>query len=107
MELYRTIGDYLFVHAGIKPEVPLDKQNPQDLMRIRERFSDYAEPHEYKVVHGHQITQDVVVKPNRVGVDTGFYEQGVLSCVVLEKQDIEILQVQQDIQCQWKSPKNH
>ena len=104
LELYRQVGGYLFVHAGIKPQVSLKNQKEQDLMRIREAFSDYEKAHEYRVVHGHQISTDVEIKSNRIGLDTGFYEQGVLSCVALEKDNVEVLQVRQEVECRWTSP---
>ena len=79
-----TIGDYLFVHAGIDPDVPLDQQRPSDLRWIREPFLSWSEPHDLVVVHGHTITEQPEVRGNRIGVDTGAYMSGRLTALVLE-----------------------
>ena len=106
LDLYRQIGGYVFVHAGIKPGVALEMQNSQDLMRIRHVFSDDARDHGFRVVHGHQIFDDVQITPNRISVDTGFYEKGVLSCVVLEGNNEEIIDVRKEIDQPWTLPNN-
>jgi serine/threonine protein phosphatase 1 len=84
LELSRRFGDYLFVHAGIRPEVPLEAQEPRDLMWIRETFLSYDKPHPLMVVHGHHVTDGVDARANRIGVDTGAYATGCLSCLVLD-----------------------
>ncbi len=104
LEYSLQIGGYLFVHAGIRPKVPLKEQDPQDLMRIRDDFLAYTHAHEYRVVHGHTITPDVVIKDNRIGLDTGFFETGRLSCGVLEKERVDILQIQKEIFNPWIRP---
>jgi len=81
------IGDYLFVHAGIRPEVPVDEQEGRDLRWIRDEFLSFDEPHEYFVVHGHSITPSVDHRGNRMGIDTGAYATGVLTAVGLEGTD--------------------
>ena len=83
-EDYVTIGDYLFVHAGIRPEVPLEEQQRRDMLWIREPFLRYEEAHPYMVVHGHTIFETVDEAPNRIGIDTGAFRSGVLTAVVLE-----------------------
>ena len=77
-------GDYFFVHAGVRPTVPLEKQDKQDLLWIREPFLSWKHPHEAVVVHGHTPRQEPVVRANRIGIDTGAVMGGVLTCVVLE-----------------------
>ncbi len=77
-------GDYLFVHAGIRPDVPLDEQEGQDLRWIRSEFLEYAADHEAMVVHGHTITSRVDERSNRIGIDTGAYASGVLTALALE-----------------------
>ena len=84
LEISFRYGDYFFVHAGIRPGVPLDKQEKQDLLWIREPFLSWKHAHGVVVVHGHTPRQEPVVKLNRVGVDTGAVMGGVLTCVVLE-----------------------
>lgn len=77
-------GDYLFVHAGIRPGVPLAKQRAQDLTTIREPFLSSAADHGFVVVHGHTPAAAPVVRPNRIGIDTRAYASGRLTCLVLE-----------------------
>ena len=80
-------GDYLFVHAGIRPGVPLAEQARADLRWIREPFlSDRAE-HGFVVVHGHTIRQQVEDRSNRIGIDTGAYRFGVLTALGLHGAD--------------------
>ena len=85
-------GDYLFVHAGIAPEVPLEEQQRHHLRWIREPFLDYTAPHAHMVVHGHTITDAIDVRRNRVGIDTGAYRSGRLTALVLEGTSRRILQ---------------
>lgn len=85
-------GDYLFVHAGIAPDVPLEEQQSHHLRWIREPFLDHDAPHEYFVVHGHTITEDIDVRSNRLGIDTGAYRTGRLTALVLEGQGRRLIQ---------------
>ncbi|KLI64297.1 serine/threonine protein phosphatase [Aurantiacibacter marinus] len=78
------LGDYLFVHAGIEPGVPLDEQKQRSLRWIREPFLSYGKSHGLVVVHGHTITDEVVDAGNRIGIDTGAYASGRLTALVLE-----------------------
>jgi len=77
------IGDYLFVHAGIKPGVGLDNQHPADLLWIRHEFLDDIRWHGRMVVHGHTPDRQPQVRPNRIGIDTMAYESGVLTALAL------------------------
>jgi serine/threonine protein phosphatase 1 len=79
-----AIGDYLFVHAGIAPDVPLEQQKTGDLRWIREPFLSHAEPFGAVVVHGHTITDEPQDRGNRIGIDTGAYLSGRLTALVLE-----------------------
>lgn len=79
-----AIGDYLFVHAGIRPGAPLETQKRGDLRWIREPFLSHGESHGALVVHGHTITEDIEVRPNRIGIDTGAYQSGRLTALGLE-----------------------
>lgn len=78
------VGDYLFVHAGIRPGVDLGAQKASDLRWIRDEFLDCWDDHGKLIVHGHSITDDVEVRPNRIGIDTGAFDSGRLSAVGLE-----------------------
>lgn len=84
LRLQYAIGPYLFVHAGIRPGVPLDKQARSDLLWIREPFLSSRKEHGAVVVHGHTPRQEPTVRPNRIGIDTGAVIGGVLTCLVLE-----------------------
>jgi serine/threonine protein phosphatase 1 len=85
-------GDYVFVHAGIRPGVPLEEQRPGDLRWIRDEFLSHAEPLEKVVVHGHSIFEEVMELPHRIGLDTGAYRHGVLTAMGFEGTDRWILQ---------------
>jgi diadenosine tetraphosphatase ApaH/serine/threonine PP2A family protein phosphatase len=82
--LSRRIGGYLFVHAGIRPGVPVEHQDPHDLLWIREPFLSSTADHGVVVVHGHTPRPAPEVRPNRIGIDTGAVMGGSLTCVVLE-----------------------
>ena len=77
-------GDYLFVHAGIRPGVPLHSQSSKDLRWIREGFLEDRTDHGVVVVHGHTIVDTPEEHPNRIALDTGAYRSGVLTAVGLE-----------------------
>ncbi len=79
-----VIGDYLFVHAGIVPGVPLEQQKRHELRWIREPFLSHPDDHGFVVVHGHTITDAPVIRPNRIGIDTGAFASGRLTALVLE-----------------------
>jgi serine/threonine protein phosphatase 1 len=78
------VGDYLFVHAGIRPGVPLAEQQPTDLRWIRKPFLDSAVDHGVVVVHGHSVVDEVAWRPNRIGIDTGAFASGRLTALGLE-----------------------
>lgn len=78
------VGDYLFVHAGIRPGVPLEQQRRADLRWIREPFLSHSGSHGLVVVHGHTIFEQVFVGHNRIGIDTGAYRTGRLTALGLQ-----------------------
>ncbi|MGN6850527.1 MAG: metallophosphoesterase family protein [Sphingomicrobium sp.] len=80
-------GDYLFVHAGIRPGVELEQQRQTDLRWIREPFLFDERDHGFVVVHGHTISAEVDEQPNRIGIDTGAYRTGVLTALAIEGSD--------------------
>lgn len=77
-------GDYVFVHAGIRPGVALAEQRPTDLRWIREEFLRAANLGDKVVVHGHTISEEVVELPHRIGLDTGAYQFGTLTAMGFE-----------------------
>jgi serine/threonine protein phosphatase 1 len=92
LKLWHVEGGYLFVHAGIRPGVALEAQREEDLLWIRELFLDDGSDHGRVVVHGHTIADHPEVRANRIGIDTGAYATGVLTCLVLEGSERHILQ---------------
>lgn len=85
-------GDYYFAHAGIVPGVALEDQPELHQMWIRKRFLDSPLDHGAIIVHGHSITALPEVRHNRIGIDTGAYQSGVLTCLVLDGEERSVLQ---------------
>ncbi|GGC35131.1 metallophosphatase [Novosphingobium marinum] len=81
------IGDYLFVHAGIRPEAPLERQDARDFRWIREPFLSHSGDHGAIVVHGHTISDEPAMRGNRIGIDTGAFMSGRLTALGLEGTD--------------------
>ena len=79
-----TCGDFFFVHAGVRPSVPLTKQRQEDLLFIRHDFLLYEEDFSKIIVHGHTPVMEPEIRPNRINIDTGAYATGRLTCLVLE-----------------------
>lgn len=92
-EDYVRVGDYLFVHAGIRPGVPLEKQSARDLRWIRREFLDDTGEHGFMVVHGHSIVPKIQFHKNRIALDTGCYLSGQLSALALEADTVKVLTV--------------
>ena len=90
-----SFGDYLFVHAGIRPGVELTLQSQTDLRWIRSPFLEHGGDHGVVVVHGHSIHPTVEQRPNRIGIDTGAYRTGVLTALALEGESRWILDTSQ------------
>ncbi|PKP89012.1 MAG: serine/threonine protein phosphatase [Alphaproteobacteria bacterium HGW-Alphaproteobacteria-17] len=78
------IGDYVFVHAGIRPGIPLHRQKTSDLRWIREEFLESEDSHGGVIVYGHTISENVDEAANRIGIDTGAYLTGRLTALGLE-----------------------
>jgi serine/threonine protein phosphatase 1 len=93
LEFSRTEGDFFFVHAGIRPGVALDNQTDEDMLWIREEFLGSEEDYGKVIVHGHTITWEPEVRPNRIGIDTGAFASGVLTALVLEGREQDFLTV--------------
>ena len=91
-----AIGDYLFVHAGIMPEVALDQQHGGDLRWIREPFLSFGGDHGCMVIHGHTITQEPQVRRNRIGIDTGAFFSGRLTALCLEGTERWLIEARED-----------
>ncbi len=87
-------GGYLFVHAGIRPGVPLEQQSREDLLRIRQPFLYTERDLGVVVVHGHTPVKEPQVRHNRIAIDTGAVFGGLMTCVVLEAETIGFLTAQ-------------
>lgn len=85
------IGDYCFVHAGIDPDIPLAEQRSHEMRWIREPFLSFDGAYEAVIVHGHTISEKADIRSNRIGIDTGAYDSGVLTALVLEGTQRRIL----------------
>lgn len=82
-----VVGDYAFVHAGVRPRTPLAAQQGSDLRWIRGDFLDSRAAHEKVIVHGHTVTPEVEDTGVRIGIDTGAFGTGRLTALVLEGSD--------------------
>ena len=85
------IGDYMFVHAGVRPGVDLGLQSEQDMLWIREEFLNDRRPLGAVVVHGHTPATRPHRDSRRVGVDTGAYLSGRLTAARFEHDAVEFL----------------
>jgi serine/threonine protein phosphatase 1 len=77
-------GDYMFVHAGIRPGVALINQTEEDRLGIRQSFLASEQDFGAIVVHGHSMSPMPIIRPNRIGLDTGAGTGGNLTCAVFE-----------------------
>lgn len=84
MPLSLRSGDYLFVHAGIRPGIALNEQDAEDLLWIRDEFLESEIDHGPVIVHGHSIVETVDIRYNRIAVDTGAWKTGRLSAICLD-----------------------
>ena len=84
LALSHAEGDYFFVHAGVRPGVALEDQDEADMIWIRDPFLFSDADHGKIVVHGHSIAREPEIEANRIGIDTGAYATGKLTCLVLE-----------------------
>jgi serine/threonine protein phosphatase 1 len=84
-------GDFLFVHAGIRPDIPIERQDINDLIWIRDEFLDSTRKHERFVVHGHTPVPHPDIRHNRINIDTCAWRTGTLTCVAIEGSTILFL----------------
>jgi serine/threonine protein phosphatase 1 len=92
LKLSHSEGDYFFVHAGVKPGVALHAQTSEDMLWIRHAFLESSADFGKIVVHGHTIVERPDVRRNRIGIDTGAFASGRLTCLVLDGEDWSFLQ---------------
>jgi serine/threonine protein phosphatase 1 len=84
-------GEFFFAHAGVRPGVPLDQQSQKDLLEIRNDFLSSNSGFGRIVVHGHTPVPRPDIRSNRINIDTGAYATGLLSCLVLERDEIRFV----------------
>ncbi len=84
--IYET-PDYIFVHAGLRPGVPLAQQEEEDLLWIRGEFIASTEDLGRKVIFGHTPFQRPLVMPNKIGIDTGAVYGNLLTCLKLPQEE--------------------
>jgi len=105
LELVIEAGDYAFVHAGIRPGVPLERQSERDLLWIRKGFLDAPGPFAKVIVHGHSWDGEAPqLGRHRLGLDTGAFATGVLTAMRLFDGEREVLQARRPLQDVWKRP---
>ena len=88
LEPYFVCGDFLFVHAGVRPLVPIEHQTEDDLLWIREEFLLWEKDFEKVVVHGHTPVHEPDIRANRINIDTGAFATGRLTCMMFEGSDV-------------------
>lgn len=86
-----SCGEFFFVHAGVRPGIPLAKQSENDLLWIRDDFLLHEEDFGKFIVHGHTPVRDVDIRSNRINIDTGAYATGRLTCLVMQDGTFELL----------------
>lgn len=91
LRAFFACGDFFFVHAGIKPGVPLDRQREADLLWIRQEFLNWDATYEKIIVHGHTPVAEPEFRTNRINLDTGAYATGRLSCLRIEGSDLHLI----------------
>jgi serine/threonine protein phosphatase 1 len=79
-----SCGDFLFVHAGIRPGIPIEQQDVNDLIWIRDEFLASTRDHERFIVHGHTPVPHPDIRRNRINIDTGAWRTGTLTCIAIE-----------------------
>jgi serine/threonine protein phosphatase 1 len=90
-------GDYLFVHAGIRPGYSIEEQEPSDVRWIRREFTENNDDHGVMVIHGHSIVEEIDVQANRIGIDTGAYATGRLTAIGIEADERWFIQTESQI----------
>jgi serine/threonine protein phosphatase 1 len=91
LTLTHHVGGYFFVHGGVRPGVPLERQAREDLLRMRQPFLYSEMDFGAVVVHGHSPVREPVVRRNRIAIDTGAVFGGKMTCLVLEGETLGFL----------------
>ncbi|WP_316014436.1 metallophosphoesterase [Roseobacter sp. HKCCA0434] len=91
LRLSWTCGDYHFVHAGVDVTRPLDEQDEDDLLWMREGWIDWDGDLPRTVVHGHTVVEVAERYRRRIAIDTGSVFGGALTCLVLDGDEVGTL----------------
>lgn len=89
------VGDIVFVHAGLEPDLPLDGQSERTLMWTRKPWLASSGPYaeDVAVIHGHTPQSGVDLDhPHRINLDTGAFKTGVLSGLVIVGDRMRVVQ---------------
>jgi serine/threonine protein phosphatase 1 len=89
---YIRIGPYLAVHAGLRPNVPLESQVASDLLGIRNDFLEHAGDFGHIVVHGHTPVTAADLRRNRINIDTGAFATNKLTCIRISEEGVGLVQ---------------
>jgi serine/threonine protein phosphatase 1 len=90
-QFHFAAGGYVFVHAGLRPGVPLSRQSEDDMIWIRGEFLNSSADFGAVVVHGHMPRPAAEILPNRINIDTGAFATGRLTCAILEGPRLSLL----------------
>ena len=93
LPLHYETDDYIFVHAGIRPDVALAAQTERDLLWIREPFLSHSAPRAKMIIHGHTALEAPQLYSNRLNLDGGAGYGRPLTPVVIDNKQIFCLGV--------------
>ena len=91
MPIALSVDSLIFVHAGIRPGIPLENQVDSDLMWIREPFLSEGSALASVVIHGHSPSTDATFSKGRIGIDTGAYATGKLTALKIAEGRARVL----------------
>jgi len=86
LKLYYDTEDYIFVHGGLRPGIPLAAQREEDLLWIRQEFILSEFDFGRRIIFGHTPVRKPLVMPNKIGIDTGAVYGNKLTCVLLPEE---------------------
>ena len=90
LRLYYETPEFIFVHGGLKPGVPLKEQQEDDLLWIRGEFIASPEDFGRLVIFGHTPFKQPLQMPNKIGIDTGAVYGNYLTCLKLPEKEFFI-----------------
>lgn len=91
LEVCLVLGDYVFVHAGLRPGKTLEEQTEKDLLWIRDDFLYHKEAFDKVVVHGHTPVSEPHRDFRRISVDTGAYMSSKLTAARLFEDKVDFI----------------